>query len=119
MTGFGAGRGGAGVETISVELRAVNGKFCEVKPRLPRELSSLEPELAKTIKGRISRGRTGGFVRREAGGARGAVPHADLALAAAYTKAFRELKDSLGLAGEPTVQDLAAMEGVISPGGEG
>src|SRR3977135_1857599 len=116
MTGFGAGRGEAGGEAISVELRAVNGKFCEVKPRLPRELSSLEPELAKTIKGRISRGVVEVFVRREAGGARGAVPHADLALAAAYAKAFRELKDSLGVAGEPTVQDLAAMEGVISLG---
>jgi len=116
MTGFGAGRGEAGGEAISVELRAVNGKFCEVKPRLPRELSSLEPELAKTIKGRISRGVVEAFVRRDAGGARGSVPRADLALAAAYAKAFRELKDSLGLAGEPTVQDLAAMEGVISLG---
>jgi uncharacterized protein (TIGR00255 family) len=116
MTGFGAGRGEAGGEAISVELRAVNGKFCEVKPRLPRELSSLEPELAKTIKGRISRGVVEAFVRREAGGVRGSVPRADLALAAAYAKAFRELKDSLGLAGEPTVQDLAAMEGVISLG---
>jgi len=83
------GRGEAGGEAISVELRAVNSKFCEVKPRLPRELSSLEPELAKTIKGRISRGVVEAFVRREAGGARGAVPHADLALAAAYAKAFR------------------------------
>src|SRR2546430_13544017 len=52
---------------ISVELRAVNGKFCEVKPRLPRELSSLEPELAKTIKGRISRGVVEAFVRHGAG----------------------------------------------------
>src|SRR5439155_21695794 len=43
-------------------------------------------------------------------------PRADLVLAAAYAKALRELKDSLGLAGEPTVQDLAAMEGVISLG---
>jgi uncharacterized protein (TIGR00255 family) len=116
MTGFGAGRGEAGGEAISVELRSVNGKFCEVKPRLPRELSSLEPELVKTIKGRVSRGVIEAFVRREAGGARGSVPHVDLALAAAYAKSFRELKDSLGLAGEPTVQDLAALEGVISLG---
>ena len=116
MTGFGAGRGEAGGEAISVELRSVNGKFCEVKPRLPRELASLETEVIKTIKGRVSRGVVDAFVRREAGGARSSEPHADLALAAAYAKAYRELKDSLGLAGEPTVQDLAAMEGVISLG---
>ena len=116
MTGFGAGRGEAGGEAISVELRSVNGKFCEVKPRLPRELSALEPELVKTIKARLSRGVIEAFVRRETGDARGSLPQADLALAAAYAKAFRELKDSLGLAGEPTVQDLVALEGVISLG---
>ncbi len=116
MTGFGAGRGEAGGEAISVELRSVNGKFCEVKPRLPRELSALEPELVKTIKARVSRGVIEAFVRRETGDARGSLPRADLALAAAYAKAFRELKDSLGLAGEPTVQDLVVLEGVISLG---
>ena len=118
MTGFGAGRGEAGGEAVSVELRAVNAKFCEVKPRLPRELAPLELELVKALKGRIHRGVIDAFVRREAGGARGSTPRADLALAAAYAKALRELKDSLGLAGEPTVQDLAEMEGVISLGEE-
>src|SRR5256714_10922720 len=116
MTGFGAGRGEAGGETVSMELRVVNAKFCEVKARLPRELAALEPELVKSIKARISRGAVDVFVRRETTAARGPAPRADLALAAAYAKAFRDLKDSLGLAGEPTVQDLAAMEGVISLG---
>ena len=116
MTGFGAGRGEASGETVSVELRAVNAKFCEVKARLPRELAALEPELVKSIKSRISRGAVDVFVRRETTAARGPAPRADLALAAAYAKAFRDLKDSLGLAGEPSVQDLAAMDGVISLG---
>jgi uncharacterized protein (TIGR00255 family) len=116
MTGFGAGRGESGGEAVSVELRAVNAKFCEVKPRLPRELTALETELVKTVKARVHRGVVDAFVRRESGGARGSTPRADLALAAAYAKALRELKDSLGLAGEATVQDLAGMEGVISLG---
>ncbi len=116
MTGFGAGRGEAGGEAISVELRSVNAKFCEVKPRLPRELVALEVDLVKAIKGRVHRGVIDAYVRRETSGARGSTPRADLALAAAYSKALRDLKDSLGLAGEPTVQDLAQMEGVISLG---
>jgi len=116
MTGFGAARAEAGSESLSVELRAVNGKFCEVKPRLPRELAALEGELVKAIRVRVSRGVVDAFVRRDLGGDRGSVPHVDLALAAAYAKAFRELKDSLGLAGEPTVHDIAAMEGVVALG---
>ncbi len=116
MTGFGAGRGEAGGETVTVELRAVNGKFCEVKARLPRELVALEPDVAKTVKARISRGVVDVFVRRDNGAGRGFAPRADVALAGAYAKALRELKDALGLAGELSVQDLASMEGVISLG---
>jgi uncharacterized protein (TIGR00255 family) len=116
MTGFGAGRGEAGGEALTVELRAVNGKFVEVKPRLPRELASLEPELVKAVKARVSRGVVDVFVRRESAGARGLAPKTDLALAAAYAKALRELKDELGLSGEPSVHDIAALEGVISLG---
>ena len=116
MTGFGAGRGQAAGEAVSVELRSVNGKFCEVKPRLPRELAPAEPELIKAIKARLSRGVVDAFVRREAASGRTVAPQIDLPLASAYVKALRELKDALGLAGEPSVQDVAAMEGVISLG---
>jgi uncharacterized protein (TIGR00255 family) len=116
MTGFGAGRGEASGESLIVELRAVNGKFCEVKPRLPRELAALEPELLKAVKARVSRGVIDVFVRRESGSARGLSPKVDLALAAAYAKALRELKNELGLAGEPAVNDVAQMDGVISLG---
>ena len=116
MTGFGAGRGEAGGEAVSVELRAVNGKFCEVKPRLPRELAALEPELVKSIKGRVARGVIDAFVRRDGTSGKLGTPRADLALASAYAKVLREMKDSLGLSGEPSVQDVAAMEGVISLG---
>jgi uncharacterized protein (TIGR00255 family) len=116
MTGFGGGRGEAAGEALTVELRSVNAKFCEVKARMPRELSALEPELVKVIKSRISRGVVEAFVRREGATARGATPRVDLTLASAYAKALRELKDELGLAGEPTVQDVAAMEGVVTLG---
>src|SRR5256886_2577316 len=68
MTGFGAGRGETAGEALSVELRSVNGKFCEVKPRLPRELSALEPELVKTLKARVNRGVVEAFVRRDSSG---------------------------------------------------
>jgi uncharacterized protein (TIGR00255 family) len=115
MTGFGAGRGVGGGEAVSVELRSVNGKFCEVKPRLPRELAALEPELVRTVKARVARGVVDVAVRRElAGGVRGLLPRVDLVLASAYAKALRELKSELGLAGEPTVHDMTSLEGVIS-----
>lgn len=114
MTGFGAGRGESHGEVLGVELRSVNAKFCDVKPRMPRELAALEPELIKEIRARLSRGSVDAFVRREGQGQRGIVPRVDVQLASAYAKALRELKDALGLSGDATLQDVVAMEGVVT-----
>ena len=115
MTGFGAGRAELGGETIAVELRSVNGKFCDVKARLPRELAALEPELAKAVKARIQRGSIDATVRRESGPAsRGVLPRVDLLLAAAYAKALREAQAELGLSGQLSVTDLLQLDGVLT-----
>lgn len=114
MTGFGQGRGHAGGESISVEIRSVNGKFCDVKPHLPRELGSLESDLVKTIKARVQRGVLDVHVRRDGDGQRTTQPRLDLALAAAYASALRELKMRLMLSGEPSVGDIAGFEGVVA-----
>ena len=100
MTGFGQGRGTSAGETITVDLRSVNGKFCEVKAHLPRELLSLEPELVRKTKARVARGMLDVHVRREGDAGRALLPRADLVLAAAYVKALRDLKAELGLSGE-------------------
>lgn len=113
MTGFGSGRAEHAGEVVFVEVRSVNGKFCEVKTRLPRELAALDAELVKLVKARVQRGMIDVFLRREGVGARGASPRIDLPLAAAYAKAMREMGRELGLAGEPTVTDIAGLEGVV------
>jgi uncharacterized protein (TIGR00255 family) len=114
MTGFGAGRAERAGEAIAVEVRSVNGKFCEVRTRLPRELAALEPEVGRAVKARIARGVVDVTVRREDTGALpGAVPRVDLALAQAYAKVLREMQTELGLAGELSVGDLLALEGVV------
>ena len=115
MTGFGAGRAQAGTESVTAELRSVNGKFCEVRTHLPRDLAGLEQVVTRLIKPRVARGVVDVTVRREApGSVRGATPAIDLPLAAGYAKALRELQAELGLAGELTVHDLIALEGVVT-----
>ena len=113
MTGFGAGRAQAGDEEISVELRSLNHKFCEVKARLPRELASLEGTLVKRVKDRLARGSVELLVRRHAATASANAPAVDLALAREYVEAFRRLAGELGL--EPTVtwSQVANQPGVL------
>jgi uncharacterized protein (TIGR00255 family) len=112
MTGFGAGHGAAGGEALDVEARSVNHKFCEVKVRLPRELAALEHDAVKQVRERLARGGVDVTVRR-AGTTGTLVPRVDLELAAAYARAFEELRARLGLAGAVGLADVAAAEGVL------
>src|SRR5690349_1430328 len=113
MTGFGSGRARVGDEELSIELRSVNHKFCEVKVRLPRELASLEAGLLKGIKERLARGAVDVLVKRQSVGGADMVPLVDLALAKAYHRAYTELARGLELKDELRVQDIAAQAGVI------
>jgi uncharacterized protein (TIGR00255 family) len=113
MTGFGAGRARVGDEEFSVELRSLNHKFCEVKARLPRELSTLEPSVTKQVKDRLARGSVEVFVKRQTATASGSVPIVDSALAREYARAFREVAQALGSPIEVTWQHVVSQPGVL------
>jgi uncharacterized protein (TIGR00255 family) len=113
MTGFGAATARAGGEEVTVEVRAVNGKFCEVKARLPRELAALEPAVVRRVKERLSRGGIEVSVRRGTGAGGPAWPRVDVDLAARYLERFRELQERLNVPGAIEVSHLLAAEGVV------
>jgi uncharacterized protein (TIGR00255 family) len=113
MTGFGAGRASHGGEEIDVEVRSVNHKFCEVKVRLPREISALEVEIGRAVKERLARGGVEVSVRRTSTRA-SATPRVDLALAAEYARAFEELRQRLGLADAVSLSEILDAEGVVT-----
>ncbi|MBN9686584.1 MULTISPECIES: YicC/YloC family endoribonuclease [unclassified Corallococcus] len=113
MTGFGSGRARVGDEEVSVEARSLNHKFCEVKVRLPRELSALEPALVKQVKDRLARGSVEILVRRQAATVSGNVPTVDAALAREYARAFREVAEAMGQSVEIAWSQVANQPGVI------
>ena len=114
MTGFGAGRGVEGAEEISLEIRSVNHKFCEVKARLPRELGALETELVRLIKDRLHRGAIDLFVRRTAAGGATMMPRIDLALAQEYATLYQQVAKELELEGKPSINDILQAQGVLT-----
>ncbi|MFN0062923.1 MAG: YicC/YloC family endoribonuclease [Myxococcaceae bacterium] len=113
MTGFGAARARAGEETLSVEVRAVNHKHCEVKVRLPKELSSLDAAITRVVKERIHRGAVDVAVRREGAAAAGLLPTVDVPLAQAYAQALRQVAAQLGLSDTVSLRDVATQPGVL------
>lgn len=56
MTGYGRGSVSGDRFRVTVELRSVNGRFLEIRPKLPRSLLFLEPDLRSILERRIRRG---------------------------------------------------------------
>jgi uncharacterized protein (TIGR00255 family) len=113
MTGFGRAVARDGAEELTVEVRSVNGKFCEVKARLPRELASLEADVVRLVKERIARGNVDVSVRRTSPGA-AAAPRVDAQALLALTQSLAAAAREAGLPEEIRLADLLAVPGVVA-----
>jgi len=98
MTGFGAAEITVGVMRHRIEIKAVNGKFCDVKIKLPQDYSSLEVNVQQTIRSAINRGHIEIYVSRDIGsgdGPTGVV--VNWALAESYYKAYQSIRHKFGI----------------------
>ena len=116
MTGFGAASAETGGETVVVELRSVNHRYCDVKARLPRELAFLEPMVVARVKGRLERGACEVSLRHSGTAPGTGRVRLDLALARDHLARLEELAAALGLEGRPILRDVSTAEGVITLG---
>jgi uncharacterized protein (TIGR00255 family) len=56
MTGYGRGSQSGSRFRATVEIRSVNGRYLEVRPKLPRGLLFLEPKVRERIEKKVQRG---------------------------------------------------------------
>jgi uncharacterized protein YicC (UPF0701 family) len=92
---------------VEVELSSVNRKQFDLRLNLPRSLASLESEVAKIVRGRISRGSINGTVRISVvGKARSGGVKIDMDQAEAYVKALRSAGSELGLSDDLSISSL-------------
>jgi len=119
MTGFGRGAAVNDEKGIvfNVEISSVNRKQLEIRPSLPREISSYEPLLRSLISEKISRGYISVSVNLEMNpSALQKTVRINDALAMVLTKKCRNLKEKLELAGELQIGHILSLPGVVEAG---
>jgi len=109
MTGFGRADGPDG---LAAEVRSVNSRHLEVRPRLPRELAALEAEVRAVAARHFERGQVEIGVRLPREGAFAPKLEVDLEAARGYARAAGELARDLHRAEELSVAALLALPGV-------
>lgn len=111
MTGFGRGSFSSDNLAVAVELKTVNNRFLDVNLRLPQELQSLETILKRHISSRLSRGRVDvnlSFERTSE-----IVYELNLPLINGYLSALKQLQQDFKLSGEPDLNVIARLPGVM------
>jgi uncharacterized protein (TIGR00255 family) len=109
MTGFGRADGPDG---LAAEVRSVNSRHLEIRPRLPRELAALESEVRATAARHFERGQVEIAVRLPREGAFAAKLEIDLEAARSYARSAAELARDLHRAEELSVAALLGLPGV-------
>ncbi len=93
MTGYGRGKQvGSGYE-LSVEIKTVNHRYCDIAIRAPREIMFLEDKIKKNIRQYVARGRVEVFINIAKKEGNRFQVKLDRNLAAAYLQAVKELEE--------------------------
>ena len=100
MTGYGEAAVQGRAVKVLVQMRAVNHRHLDVQARMPREYLSLEEEIRKLIREKISRGRVELFVTRSLLKGQGRRVELDERLLSQYLQSFGRIKRKFGLQGD-------------------
>ncbi|MGH7964784.1 MAG: YicC/YloC family endoribonuclease [Candidatus Binatia bacterium] len=108
MTGYGSGSAAFPGGRVSVELRAVNHRFLEVKMALPRDFFACEGEFREIVEAQIKRGRIELALTCAGRPPRAYTVNLNVELAKAYHEAVLHLRHALGVKGEPDLSFLTS-----------
>ena len=115
MTGYGRAEGSSPLGALSVEVRSVNHRFCDISLKLSRKLNPLESCIKELIKSRFSRGRLDMVVRLDATEGSTYRLEPDLGMAHQYLNALRTLKAKLKLKGNISLDMISQTKDIIVP----
>ncbi len=109
MTGYGEAEAQGKLAKVTVQLRTLNHRHLDIQLRVPRVYLSVEEEMRRKVRQRISRGRIEIFVTRFVLRGQGRRLELDEGLLEQYIKSLRRAKKRLGLKGEMDLSLLSKL----------
>lgn len=113
MTGYGHNEYQNEEIRMSIEMKSVNHRYCDVYIRLPRQLSCFEDKVRSLITSRVSRGKIDVFINWENIGEGTKEVILDEGLARAYYAAMSKIAQSLGLRDDISSSSLARFPEIL------
>jgi uncharacterized protein (TIGR00255 family) len=113
MTGFGTSTKKTDRLMVTVEMKSVNHRFCEISIRLPRQWLVFEDKIKKAILPYVRRGKVEVFVTIAGEGLVKRKIHIDWDLLAQYWAGLQEAAKRFSLDGNVTTAELLRLNGAV------
>jgi uncharacterized protein (TIGR00255 family) len=114
MTGFGRASIEQNGESLTVEIRSVNHRYCDLGIKMPKSLLVLEDRVRKTIQKKIIRGKVDVFITRNNSEKFGVKALLNENLADSYVECFNRIKDRYQIKEELSMSIIAKFSDVIT-----
>lgn len=114
MTGYGQSAREIGGYKISIEVKSVNHRYCEIMLRMPREWTSHEDRLRRIVQQHVKRGRIDVFINKEREGEAKTLVEINDQTLEAYMQASQLLRNKYGVSGELSVDDWLRLPDIIT-----
>lgn len=109
MTGFGRGKKEGENMRVTVEIKSVNHRFCEISIRMPRQWMMFEDKIKRVITEHIARGRVEVFITIEGEQLVERTLHVDWQLVDAYYRMLTDVRSRFHLKDDVSLRDVVHM----------
>ncbi len=113
MTGYGRGEWIADDRRVTVEIKSINNRFCDIQVRQSRVLAPLETRTRELITRRLSRGKIDVSISFEDNSESAYRVHCDIGLARAYAVALRQVSEAIGSSENVTANQVSRFNDVL------
>ena len=113
MTGFGRSEYADEKRVITVEIRSVNHRYCDISIRMPRRYSFAEEKIKSTVKEVVRRGKIEVSIMVENTADDDVNIRLNTAIARQYVESLRTLKEALGMEDPIRLEYIASMPDVL------
>ncbi len=113
MTGFGRGEYSDGQRMVTVDIRSVNHRYCDISVRMPKKYAFAEEKIKQAVRAFVKRGKVDVSVAVDLTGESAVTVALDRSLAGQYLKALQELAMEPGVRGGISLDLLASFPDLI------
>lgn len=114
MTGFGRSEIANERQKITVEMKAVNHRYCDINIKMPKKLSIFEASIRNLLKKYIQRGKVDVFITYEDYTENNMVLKYNEELAAEYVRVLQQMSEQFGVENDVKVASLSRYPDVLT-----